>query len=212
MTKIVLAVFAVVAAAASYAAYSVLRPPAEPTTQIQALASPAAAPSSTDASVFELQPGESQARFVVDEVLRGSPKTVVGTTDQVAGQIQLNPDDADAAQVGTILINARTLTTDDSQRTRALQNQILQTGQHEFISFTPRSYSGLPSTIQPGQTYAFDVIGELSIRGVAREATFYVSLTPVSATELEGQASTIVRYADWGVSIPSVPFVAGVAD
>jgi hypothetical protein len=42
--------------------------------------------------------------------------------------------------------------------------------------------------------------------------TFDASVTPRSASELEGTASTSIRFADWGISIPSVPFVAGVSD
>ena len=33
-----------------------------------------------------------------------------------------------------------------------------------------------------------------------------------SEKRLEGTASSMIRYADWGVSIPQVPCVAGVAD
>ena len=62
---------------------------------------------------FEIVPAESEARFVIDEVLRGAPKTVVGTTDQVAGQLALDPVDLSSAQVGTIQVNARTLATDN---------------------------------------------------------------------------------------------------
>jgi polyisoprenoid-binding protein YceI len=212
MTRVVLIAFGLIAVVVSLGAYNVLRPPAEPTAPIQIAASPTSVVAAADAQVFELQPGESVATFIVDEVLRGSPKTVVGTTDQVAGQFVVDPSDPDAARVGTILINARTLTTDDTQRTRALQNQILQTGEHEYILFTPTSYAGLPSALQPGQTVTFSVVGDLTIRGVSRPTTFEVTLTPVSDDVLEGAARTTIRYADWGLSIPSVPFVASVAD
>ena len=43
-------------------------------------------------------------------------------------------------------------------------------------------------------------------------ATFNASLTPESADRLEGSASTTIRYADWGITIPQVPVVTGVAD
>ena len=59
--------------------------------------------------VFEIVQDESEARFIIDEVLRGSPKTVVGVTNQVAGQIAVDPADPASAQVGQISINARTL-------------------------------------------------------------------------------------------------------
>lgn len=35
--------------------------------------------------LFQLEPAGSEARFILDEVLRGQPNTVVGTTDRVSG-------------------------------------------------------------------------------------------------------------------------------
>jgi polyisoprenoid-binding protein YceI len=137
---------------------------------------------------------------------------VIGETDQVAGQIAVNPTQPHTAQLGTILINARTLTTDDTQRNNALRRFILGTDEHEFISFTPTAVLGLPSTTTLGQTYSAQVTGQLTIRGVSREATFDTTVTPVSASELNGTAATTIRYADWDISIPQVPFVAGVSD
>ena len=145
---------------------------------------------------------------MIDEILRGSPNTVVGTTNQVAGQIAADLDDLDAAQVGTIRINARTLTTDADGRNRMLKNQILQTDQHEFIDFTPKRMVGLPEAATVGQSFTFQMVGDLAIRGTTRETTFDVAVTPTAENRLEGTATTTIRYADWGVSIPQVPSVA----
>jgi len=37
-------------------------------------------------------------------------------------------------------------------------------------------------------------------------------MTPAAENRLEGTATTTIRYADWGVSIPQVPSVTGVSD
>ena len=164
------------------------------------------------AQAFQIVPQESRVRFVIDEVLQGAPKTVVGTTDQVAGQIALDPSDLDSAQVGTILIDARTFATDSSQRDRAIQNMVLKTAQNEYISFTPTEVLGLPDGANTGEAVPVQVTGDLTIDGVTRPATFDASLAPESADRLEGTASTTIRYADWGITIPQVPVVTGVAD
>src|SRR6185436_8821458 len=111
------------------------KPPAQASGPIQAapVAGTAGAAASTG-RVFQIDQSASKAEFVINEILRGSPKTVVGTTNQVAGQISADLKDLDAAQVGQITINARTLTTDADGRNRMLQNQILQTDQHEYIT------------------------------------------------------------------------------
>ena len=212
-----------VGAAVGTGAYNLLKPTAAASTPIAAV--PLATnsvdlPVTTDASdgasatpaIYEIQPADSQASFTIDEVLRGSPKTVVGTTDQVSGQIAFDSSDPSSAQVGTILIDARTLATDDSSRNRVLNNQILSTDQYEYISFTTAQISGLPQTVTPGQPFTFQLSGDLTIRGVSKPATFDVTVTPAADGTLSGSATTTIQYSDWGISIPSVPFVASVGN
>lgn len=54
--------------------------------------------------------------------------------------------------------------------------------------------------------------GDLTIRDVTRPVTFDATVTRGSSDRLEGTATTTVRYADWGISIPQVPMVASVSD
>src|SRR5438874_2062441 len=106
-------------------------------------------------AVYQITQNGTRASFSIDEVLRGSPKTVVGTTDQVAGQVSVDPAHPNTATVGTIQINARTLTTDDSQRNNIIKNQILKTNQNEFITFVPAALNGLPESAASDQPYTF---------------------------------------------------------
>jgi polyisoprenoid-binding protein YceI len=163
-------------------------------------------------TLYSIESGVSAATFTIDEVLRGSPKTVVGTTDQVSGEIALDLNDPTAAQVGTILIDARTLVTDDSSRNRVLDNEILSTDQYEYISFTPTALSGLPDTVTVGQPFTFQITGDLTIRDASRPTTFAVTATPAADGSLTGSATSSIQYSDWGISIPSVPFVASVGN
>jgi polyisoprenoid-binding protein YceI len=196
-----------------FAGYMMFKPPAQASAPITA-APVAQAPTGAVApdAVFKIDPNASSAKFVVDEILRGTPTTVVGTTNQVAGQIAADFDELDAAQVGPIRINARTLATDSDGRNRMLQNRILETEQHEYITFTPKRMVGLPDSVTVGERIAFQMVGDLTIKGAARETTFDVVVTPTTEDRLEGSATTTIRYADWGVSIPQVPSVAGVSE
>lgn len=181
--------------------------------------SPAAAP------VLVLQPGdtrtllhiasdESQVRFIIDEELLGSPKTVVGTTDQVAGDLLLDLDQPSNSQLGTLLINVRTLETDNEFRNRALRGQILQAdrAEFEFARFTPTEFLALPNDVMTGETVTFQITGNLTVRDVTQEVTFEAALTLVSETLLEGTASTTVSRTDFGLTIPEAPGVADVSD
>jgi polyisoprenoid-binding protein YceI len=188
-----------------------------PTATTEAASAPtvssgATQPAQNGATVYQIVSADSKASFTVDEVLNGSPNTVVGTTDQVAGQIALDLNDPASAQVGTIQVDARTLTTDSNLRNRTIKNQILNSNTYEYITFTPKSFNGLPDQITLGKSYSFTIVGDLTVKDVTKEVSFDVTVTPVDATRLEGTASTTVLYQDFGLVIPKVPSVASVDD
>lgn len=161
-------------------------------------------------TLFEIQPFASEARFILDEVLRGNPKTVVGSSGQVGGQILVNYDDLPTVQFSQIGVLAETLNTDNSFRDSALRERILFTNQYELITFEPTSFHNLPESIQVGHTIEFDVTGTLSIKGIGREETFSVVATAVSATQFNLFASTQINRLDYDLIIPAVQGVANV--
>ena len=160
--------------------------------------------------IFEISQDESEVRFELDEDLRGSRITVVGTTDQVAGQIALDLSDLSTAQVGEIQINARTLATDNNFRNRAIQNEILDTGDYEFISFVPTAVNDLPASAAVGEEISFTIDGDLTVRDVTEAVTFTVTATAVSETQISGTATATVLRDTYGLTIPEVPNVANV--
>lgn len=170
------------------------------------------APAASAPTIFEIQQDRSQARFIINEVLRGTPTRVVGATDQVAGQIAVDPANPAGAQVGTILVNARTLATDNDFRNRAIKNQILSTNTYEYVTFEPTQVVGLPASVTVGQALTFQVVGKLTVRDATKDVTFDVTATPTSKTEISGLASLTIPYRDLGLSIPDAPSVDTVED
>ncbi|MCB8983008.1 MAG: YceI family protein [Ardenticatenaceae bacterium] len=168
--------------------------------------------SANGVTVFTITPGSAQARFELDEDLRGSRITVVGTTDQVAGEIATSLSNLADTKVGVIQVNARTLATDNNFRNRALSNEILDTGAYEYITFTPTAVNGLPDSVNVGDSVEFTVDGDLTIREATNPVTFAVRVTAVSPTQLQGTASATVTRSDYGLNIPSVPNVANVEE
>lgn len=162
--------------------------------------------------IAQISQTESQVRFELDEDLRGERNTVVGITNQVSGEIAVNPEDIQESRVGTILINARTLLTDNDFRNRAIQNQILDTGEFEFITFEPTDIIGLPSSGSIGEEISFSIAGDLTIRDFTQSVTFEVTVTVVSETQMVGSASATINRADFGLTIPSVRNVANVEE
>ncbi|MEJ2747847.1 MAG: YceI family protein [Anaerolineae bacterium] len=170
---------------------------------------PAAGAGST---VYDIDPSRSEARFTIDEVLRGSDNSVVGVSSNLAGQIAFDINDPAATEVGEILIDARDFATDNDFRNRAIANRILLTNTYEYVTFTPKELVGLPDSVVVGETYEFQIVGDLTIIGETREVTFDVTVTPVSETELQGLASTTISYADFGVTVPLSQAVSAVSD
>lgn len=162
--------------------------------------------------IFAIDQGRSEVRFELDEDLRGERITVVGFSNQVAGEMALDLADLSQTQVGTVQINARSLLTDNNFRNRAIQNEILDTGGFEFITFAPTSVDGLPASVAVGDTVQFTINGDLTIRDVTMPATFAVEATLVSADQITGTASTVIMRGDYGLNIPSVPNVANVEE
>jgi polyisoprenoid-binding protein YceI len=151
-------------------------------------------------------------RFILDEVLRGSPNTVTGRTDQIAGQIAVDFANPQNSQVGEIRISARSLATDNELRNRAIRGQILQSSQDEFefISFKPTEITGLPASVTMGQSFEFQITGDLTIRDITHPVTFDVTVTPDSEAHIEGTAIATVQRGDFNLIIPNVPGVADV--
>ncbi len=182
--------------------------------QTEAAGEDQAAAQAGDVHIFRIDPERTQARFIIDEVLMGSPKTVVGVTSLVEGEIRIDPAALGNTQLSTIRVDASDLTTDDNRRNRAIRERILGANNeaYRYITFEPTAIVGLPASVSVGESVQFQVTGNLTIRDTTREETFNVTVTPTSETEITGLATTVIRYADYGLAIPSVPFVANVSE
>lgn len=164
--------------------------------------------------LFRIASDESQVRFKLDEDLSGNRVTVLGSTNQIAGDIAVDFANPENSQLGTIRVNMRTLATDNEFRNRAIRSQILRTAQSEFefSDFVPTSVEGLPETVAVGDTIDFTVTGDFTMNGVTAPITFDVTLNVVAEDRLEGSARSVVQRADFNLNIPSVPNVANVEE
>jgi polyisoprenoid-binding protein YceI len=174
----------------------------------------APAEGSSELRAFKIDPAQSEARFIVDEVLFGNPNTVTGRTTEVSGEIQVNLSDPTQTTVSEIQINARSLATDNRFRNRSINRLILQSNrdEYQFITFTPTAIEGLPSAAAAGDTFAFQITGDLKIREIVQPTTFDVSVTADSDTQITGLAQTVVTRAAFELTIPNVEGVADVTD
>jgi len=164
--------------------------------------------------VFRIVPEESETRFLIDEDLRGQRITVVGATNQVGGDLLVDMTNPSASQVGTIVINARTIATDNSFRNRALNGQILKSAQDEFefIEFVPTAVVGMPESVAVGEEVSFQIEGDLTVAGTTLPVIFEATVTLTEENRLEGSANTTVQWREFNLAIPDVPGVANISE
>ncbi|CAN5638815.1 hypothetical protein BH10CHL1_BH10CHL1_10070 [soil metagenome] len=169
---------------------------------------------SADTRVFTVDQSQSKANFILDEVLMGAPKTVVGTTSLVSAAITIDLADPTKTTISPIQIDARDFTTDSSMRNNAIRRFVLQSNSDEnrYIVFTPTAIEGLPTAAKVGDTLELKIVGDLTISGVTKPATFVTSVKVESDAQISGIAKTQVLRSDYNLTIPNVPSVADVTD
>jgi polyisoprenoid-binding protein YceI len=195
------------------------RPTAAPTTdintEVEHLDTTDATAGTTDTTAIKtlrIVGAESKATFSLNEVLNGTPTLVVGTTSQVAGDIQISATAPAKLTIGEIKIDARTLKTDNERRNGALGRLILKSDQtgNEYITFKTTAITGLPDTIETDKAFSYTIAGDMTVRGVTKPVTFKTTNTFKADGSFVGSADTTIAYADFGISIPDLSFLANV--
>lgn len=166
------------------------------------------------AVLYQIDKAESSVSFEIDEILGGNPFRVVGVTTEVAGEVLIDFGDPGASQLGTIVINVRTLATDSNFRDRAIRGPILGSSrdENEFATFEPTDIEGFPDSVTMGDQVPLRITGTFSLSGESRPVTFDTEVTVVSADRVEVTGAATVLRSDFGLTIPDVPSVSDVAD
>ncbi|MBV7337121.1 YceI family protein [Chloroflexi bacterium TSY] len=170
------------------------------------------ASASSNTATFIIVPDQSEARFYIDEELRGNSVTVVGVTSSLSGEILIDPANPANTQIGVITIDAASFVTDSNRRDTAIRRFVLRSGTYPTITFTPTTIEGFSDTIGVGDTFDIQVTGDLTIKAQTRSETFATTVTADSDAQVSGLASASIIYADYDILIPDVPFVANVGD
>ena len=195
------------------AAIYLIRPPKSASENIQTnteVLTPENTPNS-NLALYRISQDASKVEFDINEVLGGEDFTVVGQTNQVAGDVLVNKNDIEKSEVGTIRINARTLKTDNPNRDGAISRVILKSeqDQFEFIEFKPTQIVKIPESSTEDQI-AIKITGNLTIAGTTKEITFDGTVDLSSDEKITVSAQTTILYKDFDLTIPEVPFVASV--
>jgi polyisoprenoid-binding protein YceI len=172
---------------------------------------PAAAPASGPI-VLEVAPG-TRAGYRAQEQLAGInfPNEAVGLTETVTGSLRILPDGSIDSTQSKLAIDLRTLKSDQDNRDNYLRTRTFETDKFPMAEFVPRRIQGVPSPLPATGQAGFQLVGDMTIRGVTSEVTWNGVATFVGQI-VAGRATTTVNFAKFSLPKPQLARVLSVED
>jgi polyisoprenoid-binding protein YceI len=161
-------------------------------------------PAGNAPAIFHLVPSASHVSYAVDEVFLEENNrlfTAVGTAPGVSGEIVLDLTHPHLSAVRSVVVDLRQLTSDSERRDRALRERFLESRRHPYARLDTGGLSGLPRPIPHNRPFAFQLVGDLAVHGVARRTQWRGEAT-LSGDTLRGHATTRVVMTDFGIEVP----------
>ena len=142
---------------------------------------------------------------------RDLPNDAVGATNAITGTILAYPDGRIVKDSSKIVIDVRTLKSDQSRRDGFLQRRTLETEKYPNVELVPTEIRGFSGKLPASGTATFQLLGDLVIKGVAHPTVWNVTAR-AEGNDVAGSATTAFTFKDVGLDQPKVPVVLSVAD
>lgn len=156
----------------------------------------------------------SSASYRVTEQLAGVDfaNDAVGTTDKVSGFMQIMPDGT-VGPGSKMVIDLRTMTSDQSMRDGYVRNRTLETEKFPEAVFVPTEVKGVPKMVPTTGQLGVQLSGNMTIHGVTKPVTFkgIATIDPRSST-VAGRALTTITFSDFGLTKPTLARLLSVED
>lgn len=168
---------------------------------------------STAAVRFVTTPAGNAARYRVREQLVGVdlPNDAIGETSGVTGVIAADAKGQLIPAESKFTVDVSTLKSDKDRRDGFVRGRVLETREFPTVTFVPTSVTGLSLPLPRSGTRAFQVTGDLTVRGVTHPTTWN-GTARFQPGKVTGSASTAFTFADFDITQPRVPVVLSVAD
>ncbi len=155
----------------------------------------------------------SSARYRVRERLLGREleNDAVGETTAITGSIALTSAGAIVPTASSFLVNMTGLKSDESRRDRYVHSRILETDSFPTTRLAVTGVRGLPTPVPTNGRVQFQLVGNLTLKGVTRPTTWNVTAN-VNGNQLTGTAATAFTFTDFNLTQPKVRVVLSVAD
>ena len=201
---------------------------AMPTAEPAAVAPAAEAPSQGSGEAvagqrtFVIVPAESKASYLVDEEffagaldklgIGAGLADVVGSTQEIEGQLTLNLDNlGEALGDNSFTVKMNTLQTNRDDRDKWIRENGPRFNDFPLATFTATSIEGAPASYNDGDEVSFKLVGDLTVREVTQPATFDVTARLTGDT-LTGVATTRALMSSFGIEPPNFANTLTVAD
>jgi polyisoprenoid-binding protein YceI len=175
--------------------------------------SPAAAPApgSAVAYRFVTSAGGNAARYRIREQLVGLdlPNDAVGETKNVTGVISVDDKGKLISSESKFTVDVSNLVSDKDRRDGFVRRRVLETEQYPTVTLVPTEIRGISMPLPTSGSRTFDIVGNLTVRGVTRPTTWKVT-ADFSPAGLSGKAATAFTFKDFSIEQPRVPVVLSV--
>jgi polyisoprenoid-binding protein YceI len=157
------------------------------------------------------------ARYRVREQLMGRdlPNDAIGETQLVTGGISVDSAGRLVPDQSRFVVQTSMFKSDSDRRDGYVRGRLLQVEQFPTVELVPTAARGLPARLPVAGRDAgpgtFELIGDLTVRGVTHPTTWRVTARQV-ANRVTGTATTKFTFTDFGITPPRVPIVLSVAD
>lgn len=175
---------------------------------------PATAPLPADTVHRFVVEGEGNAaRYRVKEQLAGVnfPNDAVGETTEISGAIVLDAAGRVVAAQSRFTVQVGSLKSDRDRRDNYVRNRTLEAAQHPTVVLEPVEARGLPWPLPASGPVTFQLVGNLTVRGVTRPTTWEVTLNPAGSV-ITGTAATTFTFEEFTITKPRVAVVLSVDD
>lgn len=155
----------------------------------------------------------SKARYRVRERLLGREldNDAVGETAAITGSIALDKAGAVVRGASSFDVNVTGLTSDESRRDNYVRTRLLVTDSFPTTRLAVTAVRGLPSPLPSSGRVQFQLLGDLTVKGVTRPTTWNVTAN-VAGDQLTGTAATAFTFEQFQLTQPKVRVVLSVND
>jgi polyisoprenoid-binding protein YceI len=162
---------------------------------------------------YRVVAGGSEARYRIREQLAGFnlPNDAVGTTNVIEGSIVFDGQGRPLTGDSRLTVDLRKLQSDRDRRDNYVRRNTLETERYPTTVFIPTEIRGLQFPFPQNGAASFELIGDLTVRDVTRRVTWEATAA-FNGPDVNVQAKTAFRFADFGLTIPRVSSVLSVED